>query len=187
MLKVLTAFNFSQILSSSLPTSSITASYINGSLTVRVVYQQSIQNKSAALNVAPPTSLDNTFEMKASSASFVVDPDNAEAYYYSEGTYTSANSMKLILKICMGVAFAVLILGIGFWKLVGVEATHVMQILFVASSLVTSLSPPLAPASELWPTLGYNNMFADFPGLYDFGAPELPKTLTQMQLGVRFA
>ena len=76
-LKILTTFNYSQILSSSLPTSSIEASYTNGLLTVRVVYQQSIQNTSASLNVAPPTSLDNTFEMKASSASFVVDPDNA--------------------------------------------------------------------------------------------------------------
>ena len=150
------------------------------------MYQQSIQNASASLNVAPPTSLDNTFEMKASSASFVVDPDNAEAYYYSEGTYASATAMSLILKICMGAAFAALLLGVIYWKLVGVEASHIMQILFLASILVPSLPPPLAPASELWLTLGYNNMFTDFPGLYDFGAPELPKTLAQMQLGVRF-
>ena len=37
-LKVLEAFNFSQILSSSLPTSTITATYVGGSLLVRVVY-----------------------------------------------------------------------------------------------------------------------------------------------------
>ena len=94
--------------------------------------------------------------------------------------------MTLVLKICTGVAFAVLVLGIGFWKLVGIEAMHVMQILFVASILVASLPPPLAPASELWPALGYNNMFTDFPRLYDFGTPELPKTLIQMQMRARF-
>jgi hypothetical protein len=184
---VLAALNFSQILSSSLPTSSITASYDNGLLTVRVVYLQSIQNISATLNVVPPTSLDNTFDMKASSASFVVNPDNSEAYFYSEGTYNSAVGMRLVLRICMGVAFSVLILGIGFWKLIGVEAMHIMQILFIANSLVSSLPPTLAPASELWPVLGYNNMFNDFPGLYNLDVPfPLPKTLIQMQLGVRF-
>jgi hypothetical protein len=76
VLKVLDAFDFKQIISSNLPTSSITASYSSGQLSVRLVYTQSIQNIDAILQMSPPTSYDNTFDMKASSISFGVSPEN---------------------------------------------------------------------------------------------------------------
>lgn len=151
-----------------------------------MVYAKSIQNSPASLQVAPPTSLDNTFEMKASSAVFTVDPENAVALYYSDGSYSAATSMKIILRVCMIVALVNLVIGVGFWKLVGIEATHVIQILFLASSLITSLPPAMAPATEVWPSLGYNKLFTDFPDLFGFDSPDMPKTLVQMGVGARF-
>lgn len=76
-LQVLSTFNFSSILSSTLPTSSLSATYSNGTLMVRVAYVQSIQLVAASLSVTPSTSFSNTFDMKASSTSFTVDPQNS--------------------------------------------------------------------------------------------------------------
>lgn len=125
--------------------------------------------------------------MKVSSSDFIVNPDNAPAYFYSEGTYSAANSMKVVLKVCMIVALVNLIVGIGFWKLVGVEATHVIQVLFLAGSLIVSLPPAMMPTTDTWPSLGYNKLFTDFPDLFNFDSPDMPKTLAQMGVGARFA
>ena len=150
------------------------------------MYIQDIQKASASLTIAAPPALENTFDMKASSASFVVNPTNAEAYYYPEDTYSSATTMQFVLKVCLIGALATVVLSFRFWVLAGIELVHVVQIAFLACSLVESLPPVLAPASELWLSLGYNKFFTDFSGLLDFQSPELPKTLTQMEMGPRF-
>lgn len=144
-LKVLEAFNFSLIVNSSLPTSAIIANYSAGILRVKAVYTESIHLDSAIIQVFPPTSLDNTYDMKISSASFTVDPSNTEAYYYPYSTYQTSIVLAVVFKISAGLSLAVLIIGIGFWKMVGVESIHVLQILFFAMSMLTTLQPGLAP------------------------------------------
>jgi hypothetical protein len=75
-LKVLDKFDFSSIVNSSLPSKSIQANYKDGVVSIKIVYTQSIQNVSASISLNPPTSMDNTFDMKVSSTTFTVDPVN---------------------------------------------------------------------------------------------------------------
>lgn len=154
---------------------------------MKVVYKQSIQDINASITVNPPTDMDNTFDMKTSSATFVVNPDNTEAYVYESSQYTAAGVTRVIVIACVGVGLAVLVIGLGFWKMIGVETMNVLQMMFFCMGMMSSLQPMMGPVTELYNTVnGYNGLFRDRPTLYNFDEPELPKMLIQMHIGARF-
>lgn len=142
---MLEKFNFSSIVNSSLPSQSIEANYKDGVVTVRVVYNQSIQSVSASISLNPPTGMDNTFDMKASSTVFTVDPENTEAYYFTQEAYQATSASSILIKICVGIGISVLIIGMGFWKIIGVETMNILQFLFYSMTFFTFLQPLLAP------------------------------------------
>lgn len=123
-------------MSTTFPTSSVTATYSEGFFVVTMAYTRSIQNENLELNFAPPPSYDHTFDMRASSVSFTVDPINAKAYYYSDSTYSGTSALKTILKIFLGISFLTFALGFGLWKMVGIESVQVVQAAFLASCIV---------------------------------------------------
>jgi hypothetical protein len=169
VLNILNSLNFSEVVSSTLLTISLVATYSDGTLIVHITYTKNIQNSSAVLSIAPPTSFGNTFDMKASSTSFIVNPSNAEAYYYDDKVYSGASTLRLILRISTIIALCLLVLSLGFWKMVGIELMHVLQTLFFAVSFIATLPPTLAPIAELGSLVnGYNSLFTNFPGRINF-------------------
>jgi hypothetical protein len=85
------------------------------------------------------------------------------------------------MRVFSGISLGLLLLSLGFWKMIGVEVMHVLQTLFFAVSLVTVLPPTLAPMAELNSLVnGYNGLFTDFPGRMDFDEPTMPKVLEAM-------
>jgi hypothetical protein len=50
-----------------------------------------------------------------------------------------------------------------------------LQIMFFSMSLMTFMHPTLLPITELYNSVnGYNNMFSNFPGLFNFNDPKMP-------------
>lgn len=88
---------------------------------------------------------------------------------------------------CVGIGLVVTVVGLGFWKLIGVETMNLLQMLFFCMGLMSTMQPLMAPITELRDSVnGYNGMFRDYPGLYSFDEPEMPKILSQMYVGARF-
>lgn len=87
----------------------------------------------------------------------------------------------------VGIGLAMLIVGVAFWKLIGLEAMHFLQMLFFCMTLVDILPPMLGPVTELNSFVnGYNGMFRDYPELLEFDDPTMQKMEIQMQIGARF-
>lgn len=136
------------------------------------MYTQSIQDINASISVNPPTNMDNTFDMKTSSTTFVVNPENTEAYIYSEQDYAACGVVRIIMIACVGAGLAVMTIGIGFWKLIGVEMMNLLQMVFFCMGMVPTLQPLMAPVTELRNSVnGYNGLFRDYPNLYNFDDP----------------
>lgn len=149
-------------MSSDLPTQSISASYSTGQVLIKIIYGVSIQNVSASIQLTPPTNLNNSFALKASSTSFTVDPQNAEAYYYPTEIYDSAGIIYYLFMGVLGLGMLTLLLGLCSWQLIGLEATSVLQILAIESAMFSVIPPIWAPIA--WNSqyaFGYNTLFHD--------------------------
>jgi hypothetical protein len=85
-LKTLDSINFSAIVSVTLPTESVVCEYNQGQLITTVVYNQSLQGVKTSLSFTPPVS-SNTFAMTSSTLSFIVNPENLDAYYIEPSSY----------------------------------------------------------------------------------------------------
>ena len=157
ILKVLDTFNFSNIVSTSIPNSQISFVYVKGSLVISVSYTETIQNKNVTLELSPPIIFNNTFAMKISSTKFVVTPNNMNAFFYDKEVYVQTNALNVILLVCTGVALIVCLLSAR--KLIGLEMISMLQVSFLSLSLVKGLQPIFGLWAQYgWISNGYNKL-----------------------------
>jgi hypothetical protein len=55
----------------------------------------------------------------------------------------------IVLKVCVGLALFLMVLGLGFRGLISIELLNVMQMIYFVVSLLTNVSAPMVPFAQL--------------------------------------
>lgn len=159
VLKVLERMDFGALVTTNLPASLGEARYNRGSLNISLHYTEDIQGKDVVLMFNPPTNTGDTFDMKASSVNFKMIPSDGVATYYPSNLYESSKDYGVLLKICVYIGLVVFLVGLAFWRLVGMQLMHFLQVLCLSQYMIAHLHPFFMEMSLVLPAVnGYNGL-----------------------------
>jgi hypothetical protein len=87
----------------------------------------------------------------------------------------------------MGASIFFLLVSLWHLPIAGLHMMHALQIFFLSTSFVLTIEASFACVEAFIGVNGYNGLFRDLPGAFDFGPqPELSKSLVLKGVGARF-
>jgi hypothetical protein len=114
-----------------------------------MTYNESVQDSQLNIVFNPPTSLGNTFMMKVSSAYFVMSASNAQLVMYPVSVYMQNQKATTVLKVCAGFALFLMVIGLAFRGLIGIELLNTMQMAYFSVSLLSNVPATMTPFAQL--------------------------------------
>jgi hypothetical protein len=87
--------------------------------------------------------------MKVSSVQFVMSASNGLLLMYPVGVYMQNQKAITVLKVCAGFALFLMVIGLAFRGLIGIELLNIIQMAYFSVSLLTNVPATMIPFAQL--------------------------------------